>query len=265
MDAIGPMAVAISGGVDSMTLGVLAHRRAAAVMVHAVSPAVPPAATRRVRAYAGTEGWALEVINAGEFVDPLYRRNPVNRCYYCKTHLYGAIADRIASRPMTITVVSGTNLDDLGDYRPGLEAARAHGVRHPFVEAGIDKAGVRTLATDLGLDDLATLPAAPCLSSRVETGIAIEARVLRAIDRIEALVREEIAARVVRCRRRRSGFVIELDAEALAGLSVVQRRSTGAVARALLRDAGFDDEVGIDFALYRMGSAFLRGPAHAES
>src|SRR5882757_3769226 len=163
-------AVAVSGGVDSMTLAVVAHRtrHAATTMFHAVSPAVPPEATDRVRRYARREGWDLQVFDAGEFGDANYLSNPVNRCFHCKTHLYGAIADRTSA-----TLLSGTNIDDLGDFRPGLAAARTFDVRHPLVEVGIDKAAIRAISSDLGLRDLAELPAAPCLASRVETGIAI--------------------------------------------------------------------------------------------
>ena len=113
-------------------------------------------------------------IDAGEFADPRYRANPVNRCYFCKHNLYGTIATRFEG-----TILSGTNTDDLGDFRPGLKAADEHRVRHPFVEAGLAKSDVRALARELRLDDLAELPAAPCLSSRVETGIAVEPVALR--------------------------------------------------------------------------------------
>jgi uncharacterized protein len=185
MREMGHVAVAVSGGVDSMTLSVLAHRTlgAAAEMFHAMSPAVPPEATARVRRHAQDEGWRLQTVDAGEFDDPRYLDNPVNRCFYCKTDLYGAIAART-----TAVIASGTNLDDLGDFRPGLDAARNHGVRHPFVEAGIDKATVRAIARALGLADLAELPAAPCLSSRVETGIAIAADTLSKLHAVERLV-----------------------------------------------------------------------------
>ena len=77
------------------------------------------------------EGWRLAIIDAGEFADPDYLANPANRCFFCKTNLYGAIAARTEA-----TIVSGTNLDDLGDWRPGLRRRAAHGVRHPYVEAG---------------------------------------------------------------------------------------------------------------------------------
>ena len=155
----GHVAVAVSGGVDSMTLAFLAHHALGrdALMVHAVSPAVPAEATERVHRYVAREGWTLRVIDAGEFDDPDYLANPVNRCFFCKKNLYGAIAT-VTDRP----IVSGTNTDDLGDYRPGLEAARERRVRHPYVEAGIDKDGVRAIAAARGLDDLAELPAAPC-------------------------------------------------------------------------------------------------------
>ena len=132
------VAVAVSGGVDSMTLAVVAHRVLAdsANMVHAVSPAVPTDATERVERYARRQGWRLERIDAGELVDARYVANPVNRCYFCKTNLYSTIAPLAGTGA---TIVSGTNTDDLGDFRPGLAAAAEHAVRHPYVECGIGK------------------------------------------------------------------------------------------------------------------------------
>src|SRR5262249_33153663 len=149
-------------------------------MVHAVSPAVPAHATARVAAYAEREGWTLRMVDAGEFADPRYRANPVDRCYFCKTNLYARI------RPLTDRVIApGTHVDHLGDFRPGLRAAAEKDVVHPYVEAGIDKAAVRALARGLSLSDLAELPAQPCLSSRVETGIAIDADDLAFVDAME--------------------------------------------------------------------------------
>jgi len=244
-------AVALSGGVDSMTLAVVAGRLDGldALMCHAVSPAVPPAATERVRRYAAHEGWRLEVLDAGEFDDARYRANPADRCFFCKTNLYGTLAARTGR-----LLLSGTNLDDLGDWRPGLKAAETHGVRHPYVEAGIDKAGVRAIARGLGLDDLAELPAAPCISSRIETGIRIEAADLGAIDRVETLLRGELGAVTVRCRRRARGFVVELDEAVLAGLDDARRSALQAQVERVLA-AGRP----VAFLPYRRGSAFLRG------
>ena len=256
LDGIGRCAVAVSGGVDSMTLALLAGRRLGAecAMFHAVSPAVPPEATARVRAYAEREGWRLAVLDAGEFDDPAYRANPANRCFYCKTNLYGALAARTEA-----TLLSGTNMDDLGDWRPGLKAAEAHGVRHPFVEAGIVKAEVRAIAALLGFDDLARLPAAPCLSSRIETGLRVEADDLASIHAAERYLARQLRPlqpETVRCRKRKAGIVIELDTATLEALSESRRTALGGAVAGM-----FDAGVGagaVRFAPYRTGSAFLR-------
>jgi uncharacterized protein len=257
---IGPLTVAVSGGVDSLTLAALSHRvlGAGAAMVHAASPAVPAEATARVRAEAAREGWDLRVVEAGEFADPRYRANPVNRCFFCKTNLYGTIR--------TVTdrqIVSGANLDDLGEYRPGLDAAREHAVRHPYVEAGLDKAAVRALAREIGLGEVAELPSAPCLSSRVETGLRIEPETLAFIHAVEGMVGGALGAsharRAVRCRVRAEGVVIELDAPSLAALSAPERDALG-LRIAAAAPPGLAGE-GVRFQPYRVGSAFLTGDA----
>jgi uncharacterized protein len=252
---MGSAAVAVSGGVDSMTLAEIAHRTLgeASLMLHASSPAVPAEATERVVRHAADAGWRLRVIDAAELADPAYAANPVNRCFFCKTNLYGAIG-RVTGLP----VVSGANLDDLGEYRPGLDAAREHRVRHPFLEAGIGKAGVRALARHLGLSAVASLPAAPCLSSRVETGIAIRPQLLAAIHAAERMVARELPEigenSAVRCRLRRAGVVVELDPASLGAVGE-DKALAGRIA-ALFGDAGV--EATVSFAAYRNGSAFLR-------
>jgi uncharacterized protein len=252
---LGQVAVAVSGGVDSLTLAAAAHRvlGVGAAMHHATSPAVPPEATQRTRDLARCFGWALDVFDADEFSDPAYRANPANRCYFCKTDLYGAIAARTDRM-----IVSGTNLDDLSDVRPGLEAAREHGVRHPFVEAKIDKGAVRVLAADYGLGEVAELPSAPCLSSRIETGLRIEAAVLGAVHDAERLVGARLRPRTVRCRVRATAIVVELDADSLAGLPGAEQELLAAEIGGLMRRAGVTH--GVTFAPYRTGSAFLRPP-----
>ncbi len=247
------IAVAVSGGIDSLTLATAAHAaRDDVEMFHAVSAAVPGDATARVERLAAERGWRLRVVQAGEFDDADYVANPTNRCFFCKTNLYGTIG-----RHTTAQMVSGANTDDLGEYRPGLDAARDKAVRHPYLEAGIDKRTVRALARTFGLGDLSELPAAPCLSSRVETGIAIRPEVLRAIHAVERDLAGDFPRGTVRCRVRASGVVLELDPATLDALDATRRRAVESdVARrfgALLPSAA------LTFSAYRNGSAFLPG------
>jgi uncharacterized protein len=247
------VSVAVSGGVDSLTLATAAREAlgAEAHLYHAVSPAVPSEGTTRTQALAAERGWVLHIINAGEFDDPKYMANPSNRCFFCKSNLYGAIAvmtDR--------TIVSGANADDLSDYRPGLEAARQHGVRHPFIEAGMGKFDVRALARAFGLSEIAELPASPCLSSRIETGIAIDPSILRLVHTAERSLASTIRAQHVRCRVREAGIVVEIDAATLSTLDDRARTTAIGTVAKIFTDGGHARPVFV--APYRMGSAFIR-------
>jgi uncharacterized protein len=214
IEQFSPRLIACSGGVDSLLLATLAHRWAAdqTVVVHAIGPAVPEAATQRVRDWARRERWNLHMLDAGEYADPRYRANPVDRCYHCKSHLYGALsALRRALGRAEGTLLSGANCDDLHEYRPGLQAAAEAGVVHPFVEAGIGKNEIRHIARALDLP-FADLPASPCLASRFYTGTPVAADVLRAVDRAEHTIRTLTDIRVVRCRIRDDWMLIETGA-----------------------------------------------------
>jgi pyridinium-3,5-biscarboxylic acid mononucleotide sulfurtransferase len=248
----GPLAVAVSGGVDSVTLATFAHGAAGCrvEVFHAVSPAVPEEATERVKRLALDHGWQLRIVDAREFADESYLANPVDRCFFCKTNLYGCIA-----RHTDAQILSGANLDDLGEYRPGLNAAKLHSVRHPYLEANIDKKAVRSLARDLGLGDLSELPAAPCLSSRVETGIAIRPEVLKAIHAVEQSIGKHFPTGIVRCRVRAKGVVIELDPETLAAIAGEREDEVRSNAKQIF--AGIASTLDLSFEPYRNGSAFI--------
>ncbi len=154
------------------------------------------------------------MVTSGEFTDPRYLGNPANRCYYCKSHLYAAlraIADKLSIQN-SMTLISGANLDDLKEYRPGLEAAKEFGVRHPFIEAEMGKAHIRAMARDLNLS-FSELPASPCLASRLYTGTSVNASRLRAIELGENLIRLRTGIEIVRCRMRNDDMLVEVPSE----------------------------------------------------
>lgn len=249
------LAIAISGGVDSTTLAAVTNQVLGerAMMIHAVSPAVPSDATERVKQCASRYGWRLKIVDAREFSDQKYRQNPVNRCYYCKSNLYSRIRE-----VWTGAVASGANLDDIGDYRPGLLAASEKQVVHPLIDAGIDKATVRRIATRLGLETVADLPAQPCLSSRIETGIAIDAGDLIFVHNVEKLLTERLGAGDIRCRISAAGVRIEVAEELQKRNIEIWRNARIEIAQIISDNgrflAGFSD--------YERGSAFLTDVAH---
>ena len=249
--------IACSGGVDSLLLADVAHelRPHTTIVAHSVSPAVPPSATRRVQQVARELGWRLEFLQSREFDDPQYLANPRNRCYFCKSHLYAEL-DRVlaaGSHGAAWAVLSGANSDDLGEYRPGLVAADQHNVRHPFVEARMSKTHIRVLARARGRP-WHDLPAAPCLASRIYTGTAVTAEVLRAIDQGEETLREVAGLKVVRCRVDGDNVRVEVTAE---GRSQVTPTVLGEVLAAMRREAQRLRSITLDEVPYAPGRAFV--------
>ena len=181
--------VAFSGGVDSSLVAAVAARALGerALAVTAVSPAVAAGELDGARRVAAVIGVRHETIATDELAREGYARNGPDRCYFCKTELYDALAE-LAERRGYAVLLSGANADDAGDWRPGLRAAAEHGVRHPLLEAGLGKAEVRALARALGIPS-ADKPATPCLASRIPYGTEVDRETLARIDRAERAVR----------------------------------------------------------------------------
>jgi pyridinium-3,5-biscarboxylic acid mononucleotide sulfurtransferase len=194
------VAVAFSGGIDSTVVTNAAYLALGddAVAVTADSPSVPRAEIDEARRLAEQIGIRHLIVATEEFADANYVRNDGSRCYYCKNALYGRIEELLADLEVDV-ICSGANLDDQGDYRPGLKAAAEHGVRHPLQEAGFTKADVRALALAWGLPTW-DKPASPCLSSRLAPSVEVTrertARVEAAEEYLHALGYRECRVRL---------------------------------------------------------------------
>ncbi|HJT75778.1 MAG TPA: ATP-dependent sacrificial sulfur transferase LarE [Gemmataceae bacterium] len=187
---LGSAAVAFSGGIDSTVVAKAAYLALGdrAVAVTADSPSVPRAEIATARRLAEQIGIRHRVVATDEFADADYVRNDGSRCYYCKSELYGRIETLLPELGVTV-VCSGANLDDRGDYRPGLKAAAEHAVRHPLQEAGFTKADVRALARAWGLPTW-DKPASPCLSSRLAPGVQVTPERTARIEAAEEYLHE---------------------------------------------------------------------------
>jgi pyridinium-3,5-biscarboxylic acid mononucleotide sulfurtransferase len=163
--------VAYSGGIDSTVVAKAAQLALGddALAVTADSPSVPRSEIAEAQTIAQQIGIAHRLVSTNEFANPDYLKNDGTRCYHCKDELYSQL-DRLLPTLGFDVICSGANLDDLGDYRPGLIAAAEHQVRHPLQEAGFTKADVRALAMEWGLPTW-DKPASPCLSSRIAPGV----------------------------------------------------------------------------------------------
>ncbi|MBK1878807.1 ATP-dependent sacrificial sulfur transferase LarE [Pelagicoccus mobilis] len=182
---------AFSGGVDSALVIYLARKylgKDHAIACISDSPSLKRADLEEAKAFCRENDIRLEIINTQELDDEAYNTNPVNRCYACKTHLYQDLSEVLDKLPGFVAL-NGTNSDDLGDYRPGLQAAQQHQVRSPLSECGIDKASVRQLAHHFGLSNW-DKPASPCLSSRIPYGQPVTREKLSQIETAEIHLKE---------------------------------------------------------------------------
>jgi uncharacterized protein len=182
--------VAFSGGVDSTYVAYVATRELGERALNVTGESASLAQDQRTEIARLVErfGFRHETLQTEELGDPRYLANASNRCYFCKTELYGKLAPRAQEQGYRF-VVDGSTLDDLGDFRPGRAAANEHGVRSPLIEVGMTKSDVRTLSRRAGLPTW-DKPASPCLSSRIAYGLPVTIERLSTVDRGEEIMRE---------------------------------------------------------------------------
>ena len=181
--------VAYSGGVDSSYLALIASQELGdnAVCLTGISPSVSQKQREEAARIAADFKFNFQTVETDEMENPLYQTNPTNRCYHCKTELYGKLRS-IAETNKIAFVLDGANTDDVGDYRPGRQAATEKSVRSPLIEVGLSKAEIRALSKQLKLPTWSQ-PSSPCLSSRIAYGVPVTIERLSKVERGEEIVR----------------------------------------------------------------------------
>ncbi|MRG95017.1 ATP-dependent sacrificial sulfur transferase LarE [Polyangium spumosum] len=246
---LGSVLVCYSGGVDSAFVLAAAHAALGprAIGMTAVSPSLAPGEHDEAIAVARSIGADHRLVSSNEIEDPGYVANNPDRCFHCKSELYRIASQKRAEWGLA-AILNGTNVDDLGDYRPGLEAARLAGVVSPLVDLGFTKADVRAGAAAMGLP-IWDKPAAACLSSRIPYGTSVTRERLSQIGGFEAALKE-LGFRQVRVRYHGEIARIEL------ALAELPRAAEPAIRDAIVaagKQHGFK-YVTLDLAGYRVGS-----------
>ena len=247
----GSVLLGFSGGVDSAYLASVASDALGPGRVLAVigrSASYPEEQWRVARDVAARLGLPVAEIDTDEMDDPRYVSNPSNRCYFCKTELWSKLAPLARERGLAV-VIDGTNADDVGGHRPGMQAAREHGVRSPLAEVGMTKRDVRDRSRARGLPTWSQ-PSAPCLSSRLQYGLSVTTERLGQVERAERGLRDLGISGDLRVRHHGDLARVELSRDMLTlWLSPVPMR----MIIATVRSAGFP-RVAIDLRGFRSGS-----------
>lgn len=249
--ARGRIAIGFSGGVDSAYLAVAARRALGADNVLAIigrSASYPAEQWATARHVAESFDVTVLELDTDEMNDPRYAANPANRCYFCKTELWGKLVPAAAERGFA-TVADGTNADDVGGYRPGMQAAHENAVASPLAEVGFTKEEIRARSRALGLPTWQQ-PASPCLSSRLPYGTSVTPERLRLIERAERAVRALGITGDMRVRYHDDVARVEL---APAELTTWLEGERAEELRAAVVGAGFP-RVALDLRGFRSGS-----------
>jgi len=239
--------VAYSGGIDSTLLAVAAHvvhgHRCLAVL--ASSDTYPAHEVEYASALASDLGLRLFQVETHELVDPKFRRNDIDRCYYCKSELFSLLRT-VADHKGLRHVVDGSNLDDLADFRPGTRAAKEYGVLSPMADAGLTKDDIRNIASSLGLPNW-DKPSMACLASRFPYGEEITEGKLNRVAAAEAAIRA-LGFRQLRVRAHSDLARLEVGPDEFE-----RAWETRAEIASALKSAGFTFAA-VDLEGYRSGS-----------
>jgi uncharacterized protein len=246
---LGSVIVAYSGGTDSAYLAWAAHQALGshAVAITADSASIPESHKRDAEAFAAEHGFRHEYIPTFEFENPKYVANNADRCFHCKDELFNRLEEVGRERGNPV-IVYGVNKDDLGDYRPGQNAARIHQVKAPLVEADLTKAEIRQLSRLAGLETW-DRPASACLSSRIPYGTPVTPETVRTVDRGEEAIR---ALGFRQFRVRYHGELVRLEIAADEMDRALTREMASEFTR-IFKELGFH-YVTLDLEGYRQGA-----------
>ena len=245
---MGEVTVAYSGGVDSTFLLKVATDTldTKCLGVLAVSPTFPSREYDRAIQTAKAMGAMIQIIYTHELEDDNFIKNPVNRCYFCKSELFDSIA-KIAEDERFRNFVDGSNQDDLGDHRPGMKALRERKVRSPLQEAGLTKQEIREFSKEMGLPTW-DKDALACLSSRFPYGERISRQKLKMVDKAENYL-SDLGFRYIRARHKDNSVKIEVDPGQISRLMEAETRKK---VENYMKSIGYE-EVSIDSEGYRQG------------